>query len=769
MRNYFLTILLIVPAQIFSQPCTGTPVLQRMPADTTIEEQEAFSFSESKNMFSDPDSHPLTYKLWYWNNDSSIWTLTLPSWLTVTENDTAFLFSGTTPYVCEETKDTLQFRAYNVCGDSSAVSFHVTVQNSQYPVKMGYFYDISLHLHRHNVIRIPLYDYFNDPNGQPLHFVFHINDQSGVYGVVESAPPPAESHCEKHLDSWNGTQRLRQTRIQNDTLILEGRDNDINEDNRIYVRLGAYNDCILPYPATMEPCLQGIYYTCRNHDEWRIDFFDESPGVNHHNPDVLYEPADSIFKQLYRDTFCDDYEDDDGGRTNLTYTCKLYNGDPLPSWMQFDSLEMRLTGRVPESSCAAEYEIDLTARDTSGNTGADNFFVRVSEKPPEAYNNDIKPIIALAGNYWSFTVPYDAARSPLGETIYYNQAEETGYGELPYWMSYNENTRILSGNAPSYAENYSISVFARHDCSIHWELCFEVHCQNENTVFAQGAGTEANPYRITTADDLHNVRAFNLKTGKYFKQMNDVDLTGWQWLPIGEPNYPFKNVFDGNNKKITGLTMDRGIDYVGLFGYVENAQIKNVVIEDCNISAITKTGALTGRVGGTSVIENCSASGSVRITQSIEDYSTTVGGLIGVVDSGAVTLQNLSFNGTVNGFQRAGGLIGLMLDGSSLQKSHSEGTVSLTSTSGSRFAGGLIGVAERKGGVGTVGSPLVIQQVYSHSSVYGDSANAGNTGDVGGLIGIINSGAELHNSYSLGKVNGPTSSTSTQRGVGGLI
>ena len=111
----------------------------------------------------------------------------------------------------------------------------------------------------------------------------------------------------------------------------------------------------------------------------------------------------------------------------------------------------------------------------------------------------------------------------------------------------------------------------------------------------------------------------------------------------------------------------------------------------------------------------------------------------------------------------------MMLDGSSLQKSHSEGTVSLTSTSGSRFAGGLIGVAETKGGTGTIGSPLVIQQVYSHSNVYGDSANAGNTGDVGGLLGIINSGAELHDSYSLGKVNGPTSSTSTNRGVGGLI
>ncbi|MFZ5946780.1 MAG: hypothetical protein ACOYU5_02285 [Stygiobacter sp.] len=221
-------------------------------------------------------------------------------------------------------------------------------------------------------------------------------------------------------------------------------------------------------------------------------------------------------------------------------------------------------------------------------------------------------------------------------------------------------------------------------------------------------------------------------------------------------------------KKITGLTMDRGIDYVGMFGYVENTQNKNVVIENCNILAITKSEALVERADGTSDIQNCSVNGSVRITQSIEDYSTPVGGLIGMVDSGAVTLQNLSFKGTVNGFQRALGLIGLILDSSSLENSHSERVVCLISTSGSRFVGGLIGVTERKSGIGTVSSHLIIQHVYSYSNVCRNSANARNTGDIG-LIGLINCGAALHDSYCLGIVNGPTSSTSTNKGTGDLI
>ena len=175
---------------MFSQPCTGNPVLQRTPADTTIDEQTEFSFYETKNMFSDPDSHPLTYKLWYWNNDSSIWTLTLPSWLTVTENDTAFLFSGTTPYVCEDdTQNTLQFRAYNVCGDSSVVSFHVSVQNSLGPMDKGGIGQINLHMHRHNNYMIPLYDYFDEPNGfHALNFCYHIDTYSYPERLLESDP-----------------------------------------------------------------------------------------------------------------------------------------------------------------------------------------------------------------------------------------------------------------------------------------------------------------------------------------------------------------------------------------------------------------------------------------------------------------------------------------------------------------------------------------------------------------------------------------------------
>ncbi|MFZ5946781.1 MAG: hypothetical protein ACOYU5_02290 [Stygiobacter sp.] len=544
MRKYLLISLLVITVQIFSQQCTGNPVLRLTPADIIIQEYSAFSFSENKDIFSDPNGNPLSYKLWYWNNVSSAWMQTYPSWMEMTENDTAFLFSETIPSLCEETKDTFQFRAYNVCGDSSVVSFHIGVDYSFGPQdKQMVVGTVGLHMHQNVIHKIPIADYSDEITGYPLEYAVHLayNDPKRLFASDSSG-------CHYKCNyNYNTISLLKQTRIENDTPILA--DYQSGKFSDLWLRFSVYTNCM--DSALNSSYNSYVYYHkfCNHEEQIQVRIEDYKPSVNRHNDDVYKEPSDSFLVQIYHDTFTDDNEDNDDGQTNLSYNCNLDGGDPLPSWMQYDSVTLRITVRVSASSCTASYVIDFGTRDTSGNYAEDSFFFCVSEKSSENFDKDTKRKIALENKPWAFTVPNDAARSPLGETIYYSDAEETGMGVLPYWMYYDENTRILLGNAPSYAENYSISVFARHDCSTSWELYFEVHCQKENLVFSQGTGTEADPYQITTADDLDHVRASNLKTGKYFKLMNDDELTSMWWIPLREPNYPFRNDFDGNNKK----------------------------------------------------------------------------------------------------------------------------------------------------------------------------------------------------------------------------
>ena len=53
-----------------------------------------------------------------------------------------------------------------------------------------------------------------------------------------------------------------------------------------------------------------------------------------------------------------------------------------------------------------------------------------------------------------------------------------------------------------------------------------------------------------------------------------LDHTGW--LPIGNDVTPFTGNFNGAGHKITGLWINRTGDYIGLFGFIDGAVIKNV-------------------------------------------------------------------------------------------------------------------------------------------------------------------------------------------------
>jgi hypothetical protein len=67
--------------------------------------------------------------------------------------------------------------------------------------------------------------------------------------------------------------------------------------------------------------------------------------------------------------------------------------------------------------------------------------------------------------------------------------------------------------------------------------------------------------------------------------LNDINLTsvtlgkysGKGWNPIGDYDKRFTGVFNGNGYVIRNLWIDRqSTNFIGLFGYIDNAQIKNL-------------------------------------------------------------------------------------------------------------------------------------------------------------------------------------------------
>ena len=101
----------------------------------------------------------------------------------------------------------------------------------------------------------------------------------------------------------------------------------------------------------------------------------------------------------------------------------------------------------------------------------------------------------------------------------------------------------------------------------------EAHAAN---VFAGGDGTAANPYLIENVEQLNAVRNF---LGDHFKLTSDIDLTGVNWQPIGtSSSNAYKGTFDGNGHTIKNLTINSTQSLVGLFGYIQSAQIRNLIL-----------------------------------------------------------------------------------------------------------------------------------------------------------------------------------------------
>ena len=129
----------------------------------------------------------------------------------------------------------------------------------------------------------------------------------------------------------------------------------------------------------------------------------------------------------------------------------------------------------------------------------------------------------------------------------------------------------------------------------------------------------------------------------------DIDLSsleGDYWTPIGDgvddADIVFKGVFDGNNHVVSGLTVRPSLGS-GLFGYVNGATIRNLVISHPVLSQtsleISRTNSFVGSLCGTAInttIQNCHVSDAVLVPNS--NYSGRplegVGGLCGYLSGG---------------------------------------------------------------------------------------------------------------------------------------
>jgi len=255
--------------------------------------------------------------------------------------------------------------------------------------------------------------------------------------------------------------------------------------------------------------------------------------------------------------------------------------------------------------------------------------------------------------------------------------ESRNVGGVTYYAS---NTTVTLN-----AEGYTISSASYNDGTEH-EItptagaCSFTMPAADATVSASltaipwsGSGTEADPWIILYPSQLDllatRVNSGYIGYGKYYKlgadiayDPEDIDSSGGNYTPIGIGNSTsrtFGGFFDGDGHRISGIRINNGTLFQGLFGIMETeGKVKNVTLANTVIIANSNAGGIVGRNYGT--IENCHVESDVSIL-AYSDKTWLLGGIAGDNDMGTIYGCTSSATVSNNGHsecRRYGGIAG---------------------------------------------------------------------------------------------------------------
>ena len=238
-----------------------------------------------------------------------------------------------------------------------------------------------------------------------------------------------------------------------------------------------------------------------------------------------------------------------------------------------------------------------------------------------------------------------------------------------------------------------------------------------------GSGTEDNPYKIATADDLLEFaeKVNGGETSAWAELTANIDLSeicgeefDSSWTPIGNSINQYSGTFNGAGHTISGLYInDSTADDQGLFGCLDQGG----TVKDLSVSGSVKgddnVGGVVGQNRGS--VENCYNTGAVNSS------GNRVGGVVGYNSSG--TVENCYNTGAVNSSGNwVGGVVGV--NSGSVTNCYNTGAVSGSDW----YVGGVVGWNDR----GTVTNCYNTGKVSGNSSVGGVAGGNSSIGTVTG-------------------------------------
>ncbi len=242
------------------------------------------------------------------------------------------------------------------------------------------------------------------------------------------------------------------------------------------------------------------------------------------------------------------------------------------------------------------------------------------------------------------------------------------------------------------------------------------------------------PFIINTADELINIQntdynLLNIDSKTVFYRLGkDIDLSTIEnWTPIGTEKNPFVGTLDGDGHTISNLNFNNTSESnFGLFGY-SSATLKNIKLENFNITGKDTIGALVGNLKGT--IDNIEANNII-----ISGAENNIGGLVGTCTS-LSSISNCTVNATVHGTNNVGGICGYVNYYNCYTDLHISNNYANVELSGTTNVGGILGYLYVYDSI-YIRDDYIVQNLYIENNyTTGNSICSGN--NIGGIVGKI--------------------------------
>ena len=250
--------------------------------------------------------------------------------------------------------------------------------------------------------------------------------------------------------------------------------------------------------------------------------------------------------------------------------------------------------------------------------------------------------------------------------------------------------------------------------------------------YAGGSGTRNDPYLIGTADQLVRFRdQVNAGESNLCASLVDnIDLGGREWEPIGVSSSGYKGIFDGNGYAIRNLTISRLSNGTSAGG------------------STLWGGGLFGIVGSSGVIRGVNVDGTISIQESLTHYpdiGAICGGNLGTIEECFATVHMTNFSLTIGGSSdgrvNVGGIAGV--NAGTIRNCYVVGSmnanVTFTASSKPLNMGGLVGRTYQSG--------TVLENCYSAVTI---QANTNGTAQIGGLLGHLAATGTFRNLHTNG-------------------